>query len=126
MDSVGIQTEYIPRIARLEPRIRLKVHRKSGSGVVEICWPVIEAVCHPESESHLDVLAAFRASVPLMEFLKQTIADMPVADVTVVTTDRFSSRLLVKRNGCQPIYYQFPGTTEPLKVGRLERQFPSG
>jgi hypothetical protein len=113
MEQSKVQVGYIPRVGGLEPRIRLTIHRKTGSGIVEIRSSAIEDICRPQSESSPDVLAAFRASVPaIMGFLNRIIAETPACGVTVVTRDRIRSQLKAEQHGRQPIFYRLPDVAQ--------------
>ncbi len=109
MEQTKVQVGYVPRVGGLEPRIRLTILREAGSGIVEIRSSAIEDICQPQSESSLDVLAAFRTAVPsIMGFLNRVIAETPACGVTVVTRDRVRSQLMAARHGSEPIYHRLP------------------
>ena len=80
-----VELRFIPRSARLEPRVRLTVFRNSGCVLLDIRLSAIAKICPPASESQSDVFRAFRASVPAMlGMLNTAIAKAPPGGIVFI------------------------------------------
>ena len=89
-----VELRYIPRSARLEPRIRLTIFREGGCVMLDIRLSAIAKICQPASEDRADALSAFRASVPaLLRDLNAVIADAPAGAVVFISDIDSSLRL---------------------------------
>ena len=81
-----VELRYIPRTGNLEPRIRLTIFRAGGCVLLDIRLSAIAKIRPPASEGRMDVLSAFRASVPaLLRELNAVIADAPAGAVVFIT-----------------------------------------
>ena len=80
-----VELRFIPRSARLEPRVRLTVFRNSGCVLLDIRLSAIAKICPPASESQSDVFRAFRTSVPAMlAMLNAAIAKAPPGGIVFI------------------------------------------
>ncbi len=93
MQQPQVDLRYIPRSESAGPRVRLTVFRDKGSAILDLGHTVVQEFCQPTSESQIDVLQAFRESVPdLLRILNGVIAATPPGGAVIVTSEMLKTQ----------------------------------